>query len=229
MPKGTRIVLKLTDSETETVIRDVAAEFQRFVDRYDERKYPPAELDRLRVAFRRPETLTAADIEAALVWKYGHTGKTNYPDHQRRLAARIAKLWPIHAMSSDEDAAAALQRWQRLLGPTSFITVCFLLHLASPETLPILDQHNFRSVNFHLTKADGRPARREKPGRFADLILVRDFIELVRSNWSRWADQPTPSVTQIDRYLMMHGKSLKIRNAKHRPNKTLQLRIRALR
>ena len=191
------------------VIRDVAAEFQRFVDRYDEGKYPPEELDRLRVAFSRPETVTPADIEAALVWKYGHTGKANYPDHQRKLADRISKLWPAHAIRPDDDVAAALQRWRQLLGPTSFITVCFLLHLASPGTVPILDQHNFRSVKFHLTKVGATRAWREKPSHFEDLILVRDFIDLVRSNWRTWAGASTPPVNDIDRYLMMHGKWLK--------------------
>ena len=202
-------MLELTDSETGTVIRAVAANFQPFVNKYDERKYPPAVLDRLRASFRRSETITRPEVEAALFWKYGHTGKTNYPDSQRKLANRIGELWAENAIRPDEDAESAITRWQRLLGPTSFITVCFLLHLCRPDTVPILDQHNFRSVNFHLTNATGRPPQRAAPRQVRDLTMVRDFISLVHENWPRWSNGKTPSRTDIDRYLMMHGKWLK--------------------
>jgi hypothetical protein len=203
------IVLELTDSEAMTLIRSVAADFQGFVVRYDERKYPPKDLEALRHAFRRSETVQLTDVEAALVWKYGHTGKARYPDRQRQLANRIAELWKSNAIQPDEHAEAAVARWQQLLGPTSFITVCFLLHLCQPDSVPILDQHNFRSVNFHLAHAAGRTSRRATPRRVEDLTLVRDFIGLVHQNWSTCISGATPSRADIDRYLMMHGKSLK--------------------
>lgn len=215
-------MLELTNSETGAVLRGVAAEFRHFVNMYDERKYPPAELDRLRIAFSRPETVTAAEIEAALIWKYGHTGKTNYPKRQRELGIRISGFWGAHAIRPGEDPAAVLGRWQQLVGPTSFVTLCFLLHLANSGTLPILDQHNFRSVNFHLLQATGRPAQRSRLGRLEDLILVRNFIELVSGNWNARTGSSTPSSAESDRYLMMHGKWLKIQNGNGRPNNAME-------
>src|SRR5262245_26029436 len=109
---------------------EVARDFQSFVAKYDDRKYPPAAIDRLRGSFSCPQTINHANIEEALIWKYGHTGKANYPERQRALAARIADLWPANAIESTESEEAVLARWQGLVGTTSFITICFLLHLA---------------------------------------------------------------------------------------------------
>lgn len=202
-------LLNLPESDTVAIIRRIATEFQQYVDRYDVRKYPPDKLDQLREAFASPTSVTPSDIEEALVWKYGHTGKANYPSQQRRLAARIAELWPTNAVQPGQEPAVAFQEWRKLLGPTSFITVCFLLHLANPDVVPILDQHNFRSVNHHLMKAGLTPRTKAKPGRFEDLILVRDFSEAVLHGWPDAGVGTTPSGHEMDRYLMMHGKSLR--------------------
>jgi hypothetical protein len=210
------IVLELSDSQIETVIRQISTDFQSFVELYDERKYPPEILEQLHRAFRGPGTIERAHVEAALMWKYGHSGKSNYPERQRKLATRIATLWKSNAIRSDEPVEAAISRWQQILGSTSFITVCFLLHLCRPDDVPILDQHNFRSVNFHLAHAAGGLASRATPRRVEDLLLVKDFIVVVRANWSTWLARPAPSIASIDRYLMMHGKWLKSQTSKNR-------------
>jgi hypothetical protein len=93
---------ELTEFETEKIVQCIAAQLLRYAGQYDERKYPPGELDRLRAAFAMPDSISESDIEAALVWKYGKysdTEKRNYPAAQRELAARIARLWPENAMT----------------------------------------------------------------------------------------------------------------------------------
>lgn len=154
--------------------------------------------------------MTAADILAALVWKYGNTGKANYPRRQQALAKRIAELWQANAIVPGESPRAAFDTWTSLLGHTSFITVCFLLHLANPDELPILDQHTFRSVNRHLSYVRPGLVPKAKPSRFEDLLLVRDFGVVVRRAWKRHSASAPPTAETLDRYLMMHGKSLKV-------------------
>src|SRR5437016_5777590 len=83
----------LTSAETREIIRRIEPELTRLAARYDEEKYPPRQLSEFRRLFGKPENVTESDIEAALKWKYGHTGKANYPQRERALAARIAKLW----------------------------------------------------------------------------------------------------------------------------------------
>jgi hypothetical protein len=203
-------VTTLTTTETGEIISRIEPDLVRFVREYDESKYPPLELARLRRAFSKPETVAEADIVAALVWKYGNTGKANYPRRQYALAKRISAAWSANAIVPGAPPLAAFDRWRSLLGSTSFITVCFLLHLANPNDLPILDQHNFRSVNRHL--ADVRPGfvTKAKPSRFEDLLLVRDFGAALTRDWNRHSPSPPPHSDTLDRYLMMHGKSLKV-------------------
>ena len=201
----------LTSAELGGIVARVEPELKRFAELYDEGKYPPGELVRLRQAFARPEAVTEADVEAAVVWKYGHTGKTNYPRQQRAVAAKIATFWPGSPIQRGQPPREAFDTWRSHLGPTSFITVCFLLHLTNPADLPILDQHNFRSVNHHLASVRPGVAAKAKPSRFEDLLMVRDFGVAVTRDWNRHSTSAPPSADTLDRYLMMHGKSLKAR------------------
>jgi hypothetical protein len=211
LPLTTKNLLNLTELETAAVVRGIAPELLRYANQYDEKKYPPAELARLRAVFATPDSVLEPDIVAALVWKYGHTGKANYPKHQRALAARIAKLWSTNAMLPAQDPMDAFSRWRALLGPTSFITVCFLLHLVQPDAVPILDQHNYRSVTLHLATVRPGLGGKAKPSQFSDLLLVRDFGLAVLGGWERYSTSEKPPADVLDRYLMMHGKAHKPR------------------
>lgn len=208
-------MLNLSHEEIRTIILAIEPEWRSYAIRYDEVKYPPAEIVRLRAVFSTIGLVPMDDVEAALIWKYGHTGKANYPDRHRELAAKIARLWTENAVLPEQDMEGAFRKWRHLLGPTSFITVCFLLHLVNPGTMPILDQHNYRSVSRHLMKV--RPAwlLKAKPSTFGDLLLVREFGVAVLGAWEKHVASPKPSTDDLDRYLMMHGKSLKATSRRH--------------
>ena len=169
-------MLDLTQDEIGSIVRVIAPVWYSYASKYDEQKYPPSELKRLREVFSTPESVFERDIVAALVWKYGHTGKANYPGRQRALAGRIAMQWRKNAILPTQDPNDAFHRWRSLLGPTSFITVCFLLHLVHPDTLPILDQHNYRSVNLLIAgfRSDWRV--KAKPSMFDDLLTCPPFL-----------------------------------------------------
>jgi hypothetical protein len=72
-------MVALTSAETREIIRRIEPELTRLAARYDEDKYPPRQLAAFRQLFRKPENVTESDIESALKWKYGHTGKAKYP------------------------------------------------------------------------------------------------------------------------------------------------------
>jgi hypothetical protein len=158
-----------------------------------------------------PESVIECDIVAALKWKYGHMGKTNFPGQQRALASRIAEIWSADPMLPALDPMDTFQKWRRYLGSTSFVTICFLLHLTNPATLPILDQYNYRSVNRHLVRLRPHFAVKAKPSQFEDLLLVRDFGNGVLEGWQRYSSIEMPTADILDRYLMMHGKAQKSR------------------
>jgi hypothetical protein len=120
-------------------------------------------------------------------------------------------LWQVNPIVPGRSPETILDSWRAVLGSTSFITVCFLLHLANPKELPILDQHNFRSVSRHLAHVRPGMAVKAKPSQFRDLILVRDFGRSIRRDWSPFSTAARPSADVLDRYLMMDGKALKTR------------------
>ena len=71
--------MEISDEACGQIVRRIAHDFDEHVALYDQKKYPPTELGRLRRAFSDPDRVTEADILAALIWKYGHTGKQNFP------------------------------------------------------------------------------------------------------------------------------------------------------
>jgi hypothetical protein len=119
-------------------VRAIEPELLRYANQYDERKYPPAELARLRGVFGTRESVFEPDILAALVWKYGHTGKANFPAQHRELAARIAKLWadamlpPQEPMDAFADGVPSSDR--RASSPSAF---CFILFTRMPYRFSI--------------------------------------------------------------------------------------------
>jgi hypothetical protein len=203
--------VEISNDASKQITQKIARDFGEHVGRYDQQKYPPTELIRLQRAFSDPDSAAETDILAALIWKYGHTGKKNFPRKHRELAVTVAELWRDHAIRRDEQPEVAFERWRALLGRTRFITTIFLLHLTWPDAIPILDQHNFRSVNHHLNEAGIPTSGRKKPSRFDDVILVRQFIQTVLREWREVTGTPPPTIRDMDRYLMMHGKQLKSR------------------
>jgi hypothetical protein len=156
--------------------------------------------------------VTSDDLRAALVWKYGHTGKQRFPQQHNALIADLAAMWPEQAPRPGESPRDALVRWATVVrrpgGPrVKIVTVAFLLHLCFPDDLPILDQHNFRAVCRLMAAVDGRWAwSRTVPTHADDVILVAEFVRGLRAAWSGSA---TPDRDRLDRYLMMRGKAWK--------------------
>jgi hypothetical protein len=196
----------------EVIVQAIGPQLLRYISKYDEAKYPPAELSRLRSVFSGSGSdVREDDITAALVWKYGHTGKSNFPTCQRALAFRIADLWHENAIVPTKDPEKDFYRWRALLGQTSFITVCFLLHLVHPHAIPILDQHNYRAVNYYLSLIHPAMKKKAKPSQFEDLLLIRDFSACVLTDWENHCKSKKPAPDSLDRFLMMYGKNLKTR------------------
>lgn len=191
------------------IVEAVHPHFAAYADVYDASKYPPPVLDRLRLLFANPSWFQPEDIELALRWKYGHLAKGNYPEPHRALARRIATEWPAHRIGRDESPESALARWRALIGATSFVTTCFLLHLVAPDEWPILDQHNFRAVRHYLRGVGVSVPDKAAPSTAEDLRVVRDFVRGVRATWRSATGEPAPDADRVDRFLMVYGQQLK--------------------
>ena len=65
---------------------------------------------------------------------------------------------------------------ERFGGKTRFITVAFLVHLLHQTTVPTIDQHNFRAVNDLMTSVRPTWKARQRPSKYADILLVSSFM-----------------------------------------------------
>ena len=198
--------------------------FDEYVARYNERKYPPTVYDQLLNAFRAPMRVTHDDIRIAILWKFGHLRKRRIPARHEDLISELQLEW--HAIASDL-AGSPAEVFERLAatagGPNRYITVSFLLHLLRPTEIPIIDQHNFRAMNYYINEVRSGWRRKRKPSSYADLVTLSAFTKGVRSCWKTADPETAPSERALDRFLMMFGKSLKVgkRQSRSKPVFTL--------
>jgi hypothetical protein len=150
----------LSVAEAERIVALISSDLRDYVGRYDTRKYPADVYDRIRRAFSAPKSLEPGDIKSAILWKYGHLGKSGYPKHHVRLIENVQQLWPAFLQSKLLEPEAIEEFWANELGrPKPFITIAFLVHLLHQHDLPIIDQHNYRAVNYYMRKVVARGCR----------------------------------------------------------------------
>lgn len=198
-----------SESEAWAIATAIRPRFAEFADQYDTKKYWPAVYQRVRRKFRQPTGVNPSTLREALLWKYGHLGKPAIPRAHEALISQLQHGWSSAVPGLPrvpEDAFVLLDR--HFGGKTRFITVAFLVHLLHPGKVPIIDQHNFRAVNALLAAA--RPGWRSKkqPSRYEDITLVAAFMKAVRTAWGRRAHASVPSYRELDKFLMMYGKSI---------------------
>jgi len=210
---------RLSVSEAWQVVKAIKPRFAEYVSRYDTKKYWPSVYQRVRREFLHPKKLGPDTLREALLWKYGHLGKPAIPPAHERLISQVQKGWlaAVAALPHSPEAAfAALD--QDFGGKTRFITVAFLLHLLNPRKIPIIDQHNFRAVNALLIGVRPVWKVRGRPSQYTDILLVASFMEAVLTTWARRAPESAPTGRDLDKFLMMYGKSIKERsNQRPRP------------
>jgi len=201
-------VKPLSQTEAGRIARMIAPDLRSYSSRYDKKKYWPAVYKKVCIAFGSPRRLHPDVLRDALLWKYGHLGKTKYPKSHSRLIRDLQRIWPRFAKRGIVEPAEILKFLKQESGRSkAFITFAFLIHLLNQTTLPIIDQHNYRSVNHYIRSVRRSWTVKRPPRNLDDLYAVRDFIAAVRGNWP--PGEPRPRRRTLDKFLMMHGKALK--------------------
>lgn len=216
---ATEFAVGLTARESSAIVAKIRPTFVDTAARYDTKKYLPDVYKNVRAAFLAPTLVSAEVLQDALLWKYGHLGKSRIPGAHERLISHLQREWPrlAHDLPQSPDLAFAFLD-ARFGGATRFITVAFLVHLVFQERIPIIDQHNFRAVNALIRQVRPTWRDRKKPSRYADVLLVAAFMASVIAAWGEEDPATAPRSCELDRFLMVYGQSLK----KERHNKDLQ-------
>ena len=195
--------MPITPTEANQIAARIAPMFERVLGEYDFAKYPAADYARFKASFSALNP-TDAEIEGAMVWKWGHWGKPDFPQNHKNLIGEIQRLWPQFVASGFSDVSSRTFEWWRdsFNRQTTYITVAYITHLVHHgEPLPIIDQHNFRAMNslIRCLRPGNRP--KKKPSTWNDIKSLKSFMVEVK------AAMPNRSFSELDRFLMMYGRN----------------------
>ena len=195
--------MPITLIETNYIVQNICLILPEVSKEYDFRKYPADEYHILRDEFAAMAA-SGESIEKALVWKWGHWGKPNYPQCHRLLISEIQGFWEEFSESEEKGRPYdTFTWWQRRLGrPTTYITAAFLAHLVHHQSpLPIIDQHNYRAMNALIASVRPAYSHKKRPSSWNDIELLRSFMVLLCERL------PNIGFGGLDRFLMMYGRN----------------------
>lgn len=199
-----------TSLEAAAIAAAVAPHVAQYASLYDEKKYRPEVYQDVLSAFARPRSVPPRAFRDALMWKYGHLGKERMPRQHERLIAQIRISWPEVCHRLPERPAEVFDLLNDAFGGKGrFVTVAFVTHLVRPDEVPIIDQHNFRAVNQLMRGARRTWRVKARPSRYEDLAIVAAFVDDVVGALNQSPRSPPVSRRELDKFLMMYGKSIK--------------------
>lgn len=188
-------------------------QFRAYCDQYDAGKYWPQTYATVLEAFQQPRTVAVDTLRQAILWKYGHLRKRRIPTAHEALIADLQARWPVLSRDLPPTPDAAFAMFHEAFGgATRYITVASLTHLLYPTTVPIIDQHNFRSTNVLIHAVRPSWQIKLRPSRYEDIEVVDQFMRVVAAVWTQLWPAAVPSLRDIDKFLMMYGKALKQRS-----------------
>lgn len=198
----------LTTAQAKRISDKILPDFQQILAEYSYTKYPTQAYAEFQVILANPSqgNINQA-ISDALRWKWGHWGKSNFPVTHKNLINEICGYWPEFAASgTHQDAKNDFDWWRGKLGRgRAFISVAFLTHLVhGMDSVPMIDQHNFRSMNYWLTEVSPDYRGKKAPSQWQDIQNLKAFMHALLPSIPYGIDT-------LDKYLMMHGRTVKVR------------------
>lgn len=191
----------------EKTIQFINQHYDFFVKQYDEKKYPPQIYHTAKKNFSNFKA-DGETIKLALEWKWGHINKNNYPETHKKLVSEIINEWHNFINSSHDKKSPEnnFEWWKNKFGrktSTRFITVSFITHLIHNKEIPIIDQHNYRALNFFSNNLSLSSTFKKSPSNWDDIIKLKEFTDTILPNLNNTDAQ------YFDKFLMMFGKSIK--------------------
>jgi hypothetical protein len=198
---------EIKNNNMEKNIQFINQHFDFFVKQYDEKKYPPTIYNKAKKRFSSL-TADAETIKLALELKWGHINKNNYPKTHKQLITEIINEWENFKKSNHDKKTPYknFEWWKNKLGRKSssrYITIAFIIHLIHNEEIPIIDQHNYRALNFFSNNLSLSSDFKKRPSNWNDVINLKEFTDTILPNLNNTNPQ------DFDKFLMMFGKSIK--------------------
>lgn len=196
-------MMQINQTEAQQIAQFILSCFSQISKKYDFKKYPKCVYDRCKLKFSalNPDD---QDIHDALVWKYGHWGKPNFPPAHCKLIQEVQKLWPQFIKTGNHHSPyGTFQWWKSKFPKNRYITVAFITHLIHHNSaIPIIDQHNFRAMNTLIDIVKKNYSYKKAPSSWQDMLDLKAFMAILLPHLNN------VDMSELDRFLMMWGKSV---------------------
>ncbi|MGF7047767.1 hypothetical protein J2T13_002273 [Paenibacillus sp. DS2015] len=193
----------LKKKEIESITKTISEHFSEYRSKYESVKYPEEPYMKWLSVFPEPKVVDKNDVKQAMEWKYGHWGKVNYVPAHKVIIAKLQKYWTEFAETGHREIDSSFAFWEeRLAGHQSFITVAFLSHLINPEQVEIIDQHNFRAMNYLMSTVREDWVWKRNPMSIYDIVDFSDFLRALLPA----VKEAKGNKRELNKFLMMFGK-----------------------
>lgn len=193
--------MNLTSQESRAIADLISTDFYDIQARYNFIKYPSEDYAQYKIDFSSLEP-TIQSIPQALLWKWGKLNYPNYPQNHRNLIQETVRHWQNFVRAPERlGAESTFEWWQRSFGrTTTYITAAYITHLVHEIEAPIIDQHNFRAINYLTSKVRPSHTGNKKPSKWAHIAQLKNFTSDILNHL------PGNTTAEFDRFLMMYGR-----------------------
>lgn len=208
---STKAGFEADDMESKLICEAVLPIFDEFVKKYDEKKYSPEiyECAKKEFSARKPQN---TQIESAIKWKYGKTNSSGMTRSHEAIITEVHGLWSKYIEESGGFTAEQTFNWwsAAFKRKTMYITTAYITHLVhGAEGIPIIDQHNYRAMASLIKRVKPSFKVKSVPSSWSDIATLKNFMHSIQDCLAG------RTLGDIDRFLMMHGKSIKKRRTKN--------------
>ena len=198
-------MMQINQTEAQQIAGFILFCFNQIHKKYDFKKYPKYVYNGCKIKFSALNNAANQNIiHDALVWKYGHWGKSNFPAAHYTVIQDVQKLWPQFIKTGKHHSPhCTFQWWQRKWPKRRYITVAFITHLIHNSAIPIIDQHNFRAMNTLIDRVKKNHRYKKAPSCWQDILDLKYFMRILLPYLNN------VNVSDLDRFLMMWGKIVK--------------------
>ena len=192
----------INEYEAKNIAVFIQKNLEKLLPEFDYSKYPQEHYNSFLTSFSSLN-IQNKDIENALKWKWGHCKKTNFPDTHRKLIQKIQEAWPEFLTANKKaNPRETFYWWKNRFSGKAYITSAFITHLIHhQESIPIIDQHNFRGMNSLITKERIKFTFKKKPSNWEDVENLAKFMKSISQHMSE------VPFSDLDKFLMMYGKN----------------------
>ena len=192
----------INQTDYKNIIDRINEDFLLYYNKYDFSKYSKGDYEIFQNDFSSLKSENKS-IEKALKWKWGHAGKSNFPSAQKALIKEVESNWKDFSLKKLTNPQDTFDYWKNIFNRnTTYITTVYITHLVHYSEIPIIDQHNYRAMNYFIKLINSDYNTKKKPSNWNDLMNFKQFIDEVSLGTNIDKEK-------IDKYLMMYGKSIK--------------------